>query len=175
MRGNRGNRPCVWCWRCCSAWRWRRRSASRTTSDARILRGAFGLLRDDQVLLSAPMAQILFSLRVGHRRCSQRSRRTTSRPSLRSADGTSGQPSAHRAFHDVLTMSLVGPAAGICILVKKLKREMAAAYSRRGGCEAAARGTCWVVSASPKQTCVLSCYLPSGVECFDLCGGGMLL
>ena len=94
---------------------------------------------------------------------------------LRSADGTSGQPSAHRAFHDVLIMSLVGLAAGICSLVKKLKREMAAAYSRRGGCEAAARGTCWVVSASPKQTCVLSCYLPSGVECFDLCDAGMLL
>ena len=31
-------------------------------------------------------------------------------------------------------MSLVGLAAGICSLVKKLKREMAAAYSRRGGC-----------------------------------------
>ena len=72
-------------------------------------------------------------------------------------------------------MSLVGLAAGICSLVKKLKREMAAAYSRRGGGEAAARGTRLVVSASPKQTCVLSCCIPSGVDCFDLCDAGMLL
>ena len=94
---------------------------------------------------------------------------------LGSASSTSGQPSAHRAFHDVLIMSVVGLAAGICSLVKKLKREMAAAYSRRGGGEAAARGTRLVVSASPKQTCVLSCCIPSGVDCFDLCDAGMLL